>query len=168
MLWGQKTLFKIGEHGILPCAICTWRWACVCSVDFVYALSTLRTWPLIKKTLTNLLKYKNSCLSLKHSPMYFQPRKHLFEVPQWQKILLLISPLGLGSLVLILRISLLPMVFLASSLLIPYFFCPWFACWTPKNPKILFSLHIQNDMAQPVWTLEHPKCFFQLKWPKCP
>ena len=26
-------------------------------------------------------------------------------------------------------------------LLIPYFVHPWFACWTLKNPKILFSPH---------------------------
>ena len=25
--------------------------------------------------------------------------------------------------------------------LIPYFVCPRFACWTSKNPKMLFSLH---------------------------
>ena len=43
------------------------------------------------------------------------------------------------------------------------FFLPLICVLNPKNPKILFSLHIQNDVAQPVWTLEHPKCFFQLK-----
>ena len=114
----------------------------------MYTALTLRThcWlcihgPRIKKTLTDLLNYKSSCFSLKPSPTYFKPRERLFQVPQWQKILLLLSPLGLGSLVLILRISSLPMIFLASSLLILYFVCPWFACWTPKNPKILFSFH---------------------------
>ena len=28
--------------------------------------------------------------------------------------------------------------------------------------------NIQNDVAQPVQTLEHPKCIFQPKLPKCP
>ena len=50
--------------------------------------------------------------------MYFQPREHFFEVCQWQKTLLLMSSLGLGSLVPISRILLFPMAFLASSLTI--------------------------------------------------
>ena len=52
--------------------------------------------------------------------------------------------------------------------LILYFVCLQFACRTSKNPKnIIFSpwdhKNIQNDVAQPVWIAEHPKCLFQPK-----
>jgi len=33
----RKTLLKIGEHGLLPSAMRTWRWAFLRSFDFVYA-----------------------------------------------------------------------------------------------------------------------------------
>ena len=36
-------------------------------------------------------------------------------------------------------------------LLWPYFFHPWFVCWTPKNPKILFSLHGAMRTARLMW-----------------
>ena len=41
-----------------------------------------------------------------------------------------------------------------------------------KSQNIIFSSwgrkNIQNDATQPIWALEHPKCIFQLKGPKCP
>ena len=60
---------------------------------------------------------------------------------------------------------------------VPYvdtIFCPSsiYVLDPKKSKNIIFSLggreNIQNDVAQPVRTPEHPKCLFQLKWPKCP
>ena len=39
-----KNLLKTGERGLLPSAMRMWRWAYVCSFDFVYVGLTLRTW----------------------------------------------------------------------------------------------------------------------------
>ena len=36
-------------------------------------------------------------------------------------------------------------------LLIPYFVHPWFACQTPKNPKILFSPHKVTRTSRVTW-----------------
>ena len=94
-----------------------------------------RLW--INKTLANLLRYKSSCLSLKPSPTYFQPREHFFKVSQWKNILLLMSPLGLESLVLISRILLLPMAFLASSFTIKL---RWMSLFFMLQPTIGFLL----------------------------
>ena len=35
--------------------------------------------------------------------------------------------------------------------LIPYFVCPWFACQTSKNPKILFPLHGVVRTSRMTW-----------------
>ena len=48
MPWSGKTLLKIGENEILPSAVCTWGWTCVCNFDFAYAGLTLRIYHCIK------------------------------------------------------------------------------------------------------------------------
>ena len=113
MPWREKLCSKQGNMGFCQAL-------CVREDGLAYADLTLCTqgWPCvhgprIKKTLMDLLKYKSSRLSPKPLPTYFQPREHYFEVPQWQKTLLLMPLLGLGSLVSISRIPLLSMVFLA-------------------------------------------------------
>ena len=35
--------------------------------------------------------------------------------------------------------------------LIPYFFCPRFACQTPENPKILFTLYRAMRISRTTW-----------------
>ena len=95
--------------------------------------------PQIKKPLADLLRYKSSHLGPKPSPMYFQPKEHFFEVYQWQKTLLLMSPLGSRSLVPNLSIFLLPMAFLTSSLTINL---GWMSLFFMLLPTIVPSWHV--------------------------
>ena len=78
MLGSGKIRLKTWGHGLLLSVVCTRVWAYVRSFDFAYVGLISCTWTTNQKTLTDLLRYKSSHLSPKPSPMYFQPREHIF------------------------------------------------------------------------------------------